>query len=181
MPKLDITSQERSALRAAAHPLNPVVLIGDKGLTPAVLKEIDLNLNAHQLIKVRVNGQERAERDLTLETICEELSCAAVHHLGKTLVLYRPDAAKLKAEEEARNTTRAQRKPSDPYIPKKAAAAGVKPARKTTRKAAGKAPAPVSRRATTPAHGIPRRSGSSLTLRAGMRRSASPAGRKRSG
>jgi len=180
MPKLDITSQERSVLRAAAHPLNPVVLIGDKGLTPAVLKEIDLNLNAHQLIKVKVSGQERAERDATLEAICEELSCAAVHHLGKTLVLYRPDSAKLKAEEEARNATRAQRKPTEPYIPKKVAASGAKPARKATRKTVSSTPASASRRASTATHGIPRRSGSSLTLRAGMRRSTAPGGRKRS-
>lgn len=179
MPKIDITSQQRSALRAAAHPLHPVVLIGDKGLTAAVLKEIDLNLNAHQLIKVRVNGQERAERDATLETICDELSCAAVHHLGKTLIIYRPDAAKLQAEEEALNATRAQRKPSEPYISKKQAAAGTKPARRTTRRPAAETEArPARRAAQAPEHGIPRRSGSALTLRAG-RRTASPGARKR--
>ncbi|WP_397475930.1 YhbY family RNA-binding protein [Pusillimonas sp.] len=180
MPKLDITSQERSALRAAAHPLHPVVLIGDKGLTAAVLKEIDLNLNAHQLIKVRVNGQERAERDATLETICDELSCAAVHHLGKTLIIYRPDAAKALAEEQARNATRAQRKPSEPYIPKKHAAAGTKPARKTTRRPNDEAPARRTASGPAPAHGIPRRAGSALTLRAGMRRAAPSGTRKRS-
>src|SRR3546814_9317582 len=91
MPKLDITSKERSALRAAAHPLRPVVLIGDRGLSDSVLKEIDLNLNAHQLIKIRVGGQERDARDAMLETICDKLSCAPVHHLGKTLIIYRPD------------------------------------------------------------------------------------------
>ena len=185
MPKLDITSQERSALRAAAHPLHPVVMIGDKGLTPAVLKEIDLNLKAHQLIKIRVNGQERAERDSTLETICDALSCAAVHHLGKTLIIYRPDAEKAQAEAQARNATRAQRKPSEPYISKKQAASGAKPARKSPRKPASEtAPgARTARRAAqapATAHGIPRRAaGSALTLRAGVRRGKAPDTRKR--
>ena len=180
MPKLDITSQERSALRAAAHPLHPVVLIGDKGLTAAVLKEIDLNLNAHQLIKVRVNGQERTERDATLETICDELSCAAVHHLGKTLIIYRPDAAKVLAEEQARNATRAQRKPSEPYVPKKYAATGTKPARKTSRRRDSEAADRRPAAGPDAAHGIPRRAGSALTLRAGMRRADPTGTRKRS-
>lgn len=184
MPKLDITPQERSALRAAAHPLHPVVMIGDKGLTPAVLKEIDLNLKAHQLIKIKVSGQERAQRDSTLETICDALSCAAVHHLGKTLIIYRPDAEKAQAEEQARNATRAQRKPSEPYVPKKLAAAGAKAARKPARPSPrdatpGARPARRTAQAASPAHGIPRRSGSALTLRAGLRRTAGAGARKR--
>lgn len=186
MPKLDITSQERSALRAAAHPLHPVVMIGDKGLTQAVLKEIDLNLNSHQLIKVRVNGQERADREATLEAICDALSCAAVHHLGKTLILYRPDVEKARAEEQARNATRALRDPSEPYVSKKQAAAGAtaKPKRKGTGRPARDADtaAPRARRAAqspTPAHGIPRRAGSALTLRAGVRRTTGAGTRKR--
>ncbi|HEY9279870.1 MAG TPA: YhbY family RNA-binding protein, partial [Eoetvoesiella sp.] len=115
MPKLDITSQERSALRAAAHPLRPVVLIGDRGLSESVLKEIDLNLTAHNLIKVRVGGEERAAREAILETICESLSCAPIHHLGKTLIIYRPNQAAIQAEAEAANTTRARRKPTEPH------------------------------------------------------------------
>src|SRR5690606_28849995 len=185
MPKLDITPQERSALRAAAHPLHPVVMIGDKGLTPAVLKEIDLNLKAHQLIKIRINGQERTERDATLETICDALSCAAVHHLGKTLIVYRPDAEKAQAEAQARNATRAQRKPSEPYISKTQAASGTKPAGKRHPPAAsetawGAGPAGHAAQTHPAAHGIPRRAtGSALTLRAGMRRSRGADTRKR--
>src|SRR3546814_2936264 len=124
MPKLDITSKERSALRAAAHPLRPVVLIGDRGLSDSVLKEIDLNLNAHQLIKIRVGGQERDARDAMLETICDKLSCAPVHHLGKTLIIYRPDAAAIPAHNESPMPTRALRDPSQPYTTKNLAAAG---------------------------------------------------------
>jgi RNA-binding protein len=186
MPKLDITSQERSALRAAAHPLRPVVLIGDRGLSESVLKEIDLNLKAHQLIKVRVAGEEREARDAMLETICDTLSCALVHHLGKTLIIYRPDPSAVQAKTEAEYTTRAVRKPSEPHTPKKQAAQGVTRTRRTekTKRAALKnekqeAAAPRARRAGVaaperPAHGIPRRAGSAMSLRAGARRSSGP-------
>lgn len=87
---LKLTPAERSALRAEAHALNPVVIIGEAGLTPAVLKEIDASLNAHGLIKVRVFGDEREERVAIYDTICEQLDAAPVQHIGKLLVIYRP-------------------------------------------------------------------------------------------
>ncbi|MFC4298081.1 MAG: YhbY family RNA-binding protein [Castellaniella sp.] len=194
MPKLELTSQQRSALRAAAHPLHPVVLIGDRGLTAAVLEEIDRTLAAHELIKIRVAGAERDERDAMLAEICETLSCAAVHHLGKTLIIYRPDLLAQQAAQAAENATRAVRKKSEPYVPKKQAA---KPraARPAPQRAAGtqqdgseERAAPGAGRKTRPtdsrgagkptrgnradaSHGIPRRSGggSALSLRAGRR------------
>lgn len=97
---LKLTPAERSALRAEAHRLDPVVIIGESGLTPSVLKEIDASLNAHGLIKVRVFGDDRDERVAVYETICEELGAAPVQHIGKLLVLYRPkkEAAKEKSE-----------------------------------------------------------------------------------
>ncbi|NYT62030.1 YhbY family RNA-binding protein [Alcaligenaceae bacterium] len=185
MPKLDITSQERSALRAAAHPLRPVVQIGDRGLSESVLKEIDLNLNAHQLIKVHVADDDREARTTILETICDTLSCAPVHHLGKTLIVYRPDTALQRAKTEAENATRALRKPSEPHTPKKLAAAGVTRTRRTEKamRAARKAEKlesapPRARRsgasAARPAHAIPRRTGSAMSLRAGARGARGP-------
>jgi len=87
---LKLTPAERSALRADAHALNPVVIIGDAGLTSAVLKEIDASLNAHGLIKVRVFGDDRDARVAIYETICEKLGAAPIQHIGKLLVLYRP-------------------------------------------------------------------------------------------
>ncbi|MFT0547171.1 YhbY family RNA-binding protein [Allopusillimonas ginsengisoli] len=178
MPKLDITSNKRSELRAAAHPLRPVVLIGDRGLSESVLKEIDLNLNAHQLIKVRVAGDDREARTAMYDTICDTLSCAPVHHLGKTLILYRPDLAAERAAAEALNMTRAVRKPSDPYTPKKLAAEGVTRRRRAPKpkspEAAGGGLSPRARKTSSlserDAHGIPRRSGSALSLRGGARR-----------
>ena len=174
MPKLEITSQERSALRAAAHSLRPVVMIGDKGLTDAVLKEIDSNLTAHALIKVRIAGQDRDVREDMLASICDQLSCAPVHHLGKILILHRPQDVEPAPVME----TRAVRKPSEPYTPKKQAASGVTRTRKDEKqqRAARRKPAddtakPVSSARTRAAipTSIPRRSGSALSLRAGRR------------
>lgn len=123
MPKLEITPRERNALRAAAHPLRPVVLIGDAGLSAAVLKEIELNLNAHSLIKVRAGGQDRDAREAMLTEICDTLSCANVHHLGKMLIIYRPvpgrDIPGLTPEKSS-----AKRRASEPHTPKKLAAEG---------------------------------------------------------
>src|SRR4029079_5026061 len=81
---------ERRAFRAQAHALHPVVAIGQHGLTPAVLHEIDLNLLAHELIKIRVFGDDRDAREALLEQICGDLDAAPVQHLGKILTIWRP-------------------------------------------------------------------------------------------
>ena len=70
--------------------MHPVVAIGQHGLTPAVLHEIDVNLLAHELIKIRVFGDERDEREALLARICTELDAAPVQHLGKILTIWRP-------------------------------------------------------------------------------------------
>ena len=72
-------------------------MIGEAGLTEAVLKEIASSLDAHGLIKVRMFGDDREERVAAYERICEELDAAPVQHIGKLLVLYRP---KKEAEKE---------------------------------------------------------------------------------
>ncbi|MBA5635840.1 YhbY family RNA-binding protein [Duganella sp. LX20W] len=87
---IKLTPVERSALRAEAHGLKPVVMIGEAGLTPAVMKEIELGLDSHGLIKVRVFGDDREARVAMYDTICEQLGAAPVQHIGKLLVLYRP-------------------------------------------------------------------------------------------
>ncbi len=87
---LKLTSAERSTLRADAHALHPVVMIGEAGLTAPVLKEIDASLNSHGLIKVRVFGDDREARITIYETICAKLDAAPIQHIGKLLVIYRP-------------------------------------------------------------------------------------------
>lgn len=87
---LQLTADERRALRARAHGLNPVVSISQNGLSESVLKEIDASLNSHELIKVRVYGDDRDAREAYLAEICDKLAAAAVQHIGKLLVVYRP-------------------------------------------------------------------------------------------
>lgn len=91
---LEITAQQRRALRSRAHSLKPVVFISQKGLTEAVLKEIGVNLISHELIKVRVYNEDRDERDQMLAEICERQAAAPVQHIGKLLVIWRPAPAK---------------------------------------------------------------------------------------
>ena len=84
-----LSPARRRALRAAAHPLKPVVSIIQKGLTPSVLAEIDRCLKAHELIKLRLYGMERDAREALFAEICSALACAEVQHIGNLLVLWR--------------------------------------------------------------------------------------------
>ncbi len=102
-----LTPAEKKALKAQAHALDPVVLIGDKGLTPNVVKEIDMNLNAHGLIKVRVAGDDREARLEYAQAICDETGAALVQHIGKLLVLFRPKARLRKSQ--GKKPTKTQR------------------------------------------------------------------------
>jgi len=87
---LQLNSKQTSHLRALSHNLNPVVMIGNNGLTEQVLREIEVSLNAHELIKIKVFGDDRELRKSLLESICEKTGAAPVHHIGKQLVIYRP-------------------------------------------------------------------------------------------
>jgi RNA-binding protein len=102
MPALTLTPAERKDHRAQAHHLDPVVQIGNDGLTTAVVKEIDSALNAHGLIKVRVFSDDRTAREAILAALAEQLGAAPVQHIGKLLVLWRPIPPKEKAERDDR-------------------------------------------------------------------------------
>ncbi len=103
MPKLELSSAERSAHRSDAHALKPIVLIGAEGLTPAVTKEVNNALKSHGLIKVRVFGDDRETRVAIYEQLCDELNAAPIQHIGKLLVLYRPRVEK-DSEEKRRGS-----------------------------------------------------------------------------
>jgi RNA-binding protein len=106
---LQLSPAERRALRARAHTIDPVVAIAENGLSAAVLKEIDTSLRAHELIKVRVYGDSREDRLAYLERICAELGAAAVQHIGKLLVVYRPKADTPTAAVDAANPSKTGR------------------------------------------------------------------------
>jgi RNA-binding protein len=98
MPQINLTPTQRREKRADAHHLDPVVMVGGDGLTPAVVKETDAALNAHGLIKVRVQGDDRAAREAMFAQLCDELNAAPIQHIGKLLVLWRPIPEKAAAD-----------------------------------------------------------------------------------
>lgn len=122
---IELTPEQRRALRAAAHHLHPVVTIAGKGVSEPVLKEIDRSLKAHELIKVKLAGIEREDRDTLLMEICGKLECAPVQHIGNILVLWREKPETPKSAVAPRR--------GKPLTKKQAAAAQEKPRRRATR------------------------------------------------
>jgi putative YhbY family RNA-binding protein len=90
MPALALSTAATREHRAAAHHLDPVVMVGAEGLTDAVVRAVDAALKAHGLVKVRVFADERAAREAMLALLTERLGAAPVQHIGKLLVLWRP-------------------------------------------------------------------------------------------
>ena len=102
MPQIVLTPAERKVFRAEAHHLDPVVMIGGDGLTAAVLKETEASLNAHGLIKIRVLGDDRTAREAIYQSLADQLNAAPIQHIGKLLVLWRPQPEKLQDHDETR-------------------------------------------------------------------------------
>ncbi|MFZ9035855.1 MAG: ribosome assembly RNA-binding protein YhbY [Francisellaceae bacterium] len=91
-----MTTKQKQAFKAQAHKLKPVVLIGDKGLSEAVIAEIDAALLAHELIKVKIAGAERDVRRTITDEICQKSACELVQIIGNISVLYRLNPQKKK-------------------------------------------------------------------------------------
>ena len=83
-----MNSADKKKFRAAAHTLKPVIMIGQSGLTAAVLAEIELALNNHELIKVRIRA-EREDRKLISEKICTDTGAELIQNIGQIAVIYR--------------------------------------------------------------------------------------------
>jgi putative YhbY family RNA-binding protein len=102
MPAIQLTPAQRKIHRSEAHHLDPVVMIGNDGLTPAVLKEAEMALSAHGLIKIRVLGDDRAAREEMFAALADQLHAAPIQHIGKLLVLWRPQPEKVREVTEDR-------------------------------------------------------------------------------
>jgi RNA-binding protein len=87
-----LTAAERRALKARAHPLRPVVIVGSKGLSDAVVKEADIALQSHELIKVKLASDDREERASQYRALAAALDASPVQQIGKVAVLYREKA-----------------------------------------------------------------------------------------
>lgn len=111
----ELTASQRSALRARAHRLKPVVMVSGAGLSEAVVAEIDRCLTHHELIKIRVFGDDRRQREALLGEICSRVGALPVQHIGKILVVYRETSEPEPAETPRTRGVSTTRR--DPKIP----------------------------------------------------------------
>jgi RNA-binding protein len=98
-----LTAEGKRSLRARAHHLKPVVLIGQHGVSDAVIAEIGIALDAHELIKIRFRGSEREAREAEVARICETLAAEFISGIGGTAVLYRHRVERPKAKAKAKS------------------------------------------------------------------------------
>ena len=92
-----LTNKERAHLKARAHALEPVVHVGNAGLTDTLMAEVDRALTAHELIKVKIGTDDRASRVALGDDLCARTGATAVHRVGKVIILWRPRPADLDA------------------------------------------------------------------------------------
>ncbi|HEX5055495.1 MAG TPA: ribosome assembly RNA-binding protein YhbY [Gammaproteobacteria bacterium] len=95
---MPLSPKQRHFLRGLAHTLKPVIIIGQQGLTPNVKNEIDQALTHHELIKLRVNAEDRIQRRQLIETMVSEANAELVATIGHIAVLYRPNPKKHKIQ-----------------------------------------------------------------------------------
>lgn len=79
----------KSKLKSQAHHLNPVILVGAQGLTEAVIKETDFALEAHELIKVKINGEDKGCRKEAAMQMCDSLHAEFIQLIGNIAIIYR--------------------------------------------------------------------------------------------
>jgi RNA-binding protein len=87
---MQLTEKQRRHLKGLAHPLKPVVLLGNAGLTDAVVAETGRALEDHELIKVRLPGLEREARDAALQALADRTDSQLVIRIGHVAVLFKP-------------------------------------------------------------------------------------------
>lgn len=85
-----LTAAQTRFLRGQAHELKALLQIGNKGVTPAFIAELDAVLEQHELVKVKVAGEDRDARDTLIDALAEKADAALVQRIGHTAVLYRP-------------------------------------------------------------------------------------------
>jgi RNA-binding protein len=83
-----VNAADKKKFRAQAHGLKPVIMIGQAGLTSAVLAEIELALDTHELIKIKIRAEREARKQIS-EKICSDTSAALIQAIGQIAVIYR--------------------------------------------------------------------------------------------
>jgi len=187
MTALTISPAQRKALKAKAHDLSPVVMIGNDGLTPGVVKEAEIAINSHNLIKVRVFGDDRENRIAIYEALCDKLNAAPVQHIGKLLVFWRPEhlikdanAPYARGGNKTKKSIQAPRSPNRP-VNRGATSTSERSARRTAAaKPFGKTEAPARKVASKSASARPTRADAAESKigwsSPGYKRAAAPTG-----
>ncbi|PTN09154.1 YhbY family RNA-binding protein [Nitrosomonas aestuarii] len=112
---LTLSVTQRRRFSAQGHALNPVVIIGKAGLTNNVLCELDRGLLSHELIKIKVQVDDRNARESMLEDICQRLNAASIQHIGKTFVIYRPRPEEINQKKSTKKQKREPRRTKRSY------------------------------------------------------------------
>lgn len=187
MTALTISPAQRKALKAKAHDLSPVVMIGNDGLTAGVVKEAEIVINSHNLIKVRVFGDDRENRIAIYEALCDKLNAAPVQHIGKLLVLWRPEplikdanAPYARGGSKTKKSIQAPRSPNRP-VSRGATSSSERSARRTAAtKPFGKTDTPARKTASKTASARPTRADAAESKigwsSPGYKRAAAPTG-----
>jgi RNA-binding protein len=192
MTALIISPAQRKALKAKAHDLSPVVMIGNDGLTPGVVKEAEIAIQSHNLIKVRVFGDDRENRIAIYEALCDKLNAAPVQHIGKLLVIWRPEplikdanAPTARGGNKTKKSIQAPRSPNRP-VTRGATSTSERSARRTAaakpfgKTVASKAEAPARKVATKSVSARPTRANAAESKigwsSPGYKRAAAPTG-----
>lgn len=84
----------KQALKAKAHHLKPIILLGAKGLTEAVVAETNAALLTHELIKIKINGAEKEDRLIIANDLCAQLNAELIQMIGSTAIVYRKNEEK---------------------------------------------------------------------------------------
>ena len=95
---MELNEKQKKHLRGLAHPKDPVARVGNPGLTPSLVREIDAQLLAHELIKVKVMVGDREERDVVIERMCAATKATLVQRIGNMAILYKKNTKKPKIE-----------------------------------------------------------------------------------
>ena len=94
MTQAPLTSAQNRFLRGQAHGLKALMQVGGKGVTPALLAELDAVLERHELVKVKVASEDRETRDALIAELIEQTGSALVQRIGHVAILYRPSKEK---------------------------------------------------------------------------------------
>lgn len=92
---MTLNKKQIKHLKAMSHKLKPVVIVGNAGITEAVLNEIDSSIEHHELIKVRLNAADRQQRQTMMDTISKTIHATLINQIGHIAVFYRPAAKPL--------------------------------------------------------------------------------------